>query len=122
MDEDAILKELKKVSKILTLANSSIIENELAKIAGTDERKKMWLLIDGKRMPNDIAKEVGVTAAAVSYFLKAGKIAELIDYERGKPPTRALDYVPPAWIDLLKVPAEETAEQEKGEAESKAGD
>jgi hypothetical protein len=120
LDEDLVLKELRKVSKILTLVNSSIIENELAKIAGTNERKKMWMLLDGKRMPTDIAKEVGVSAMAVSYFLNAGKVAELINYERGKPPTRALDYIPPAWIDLLKMPAEEPEEQEK-KADSKDG-
>lgn len=122
MDEDAVLKELKKISKILTLANSSIIENELAKIAGTNERKKMWLLLDGKRMPTDIAKEAGVSAMAVSYFLNTGKVAELINYERGKPPTRALDYIPPSWIDLLKMPAEEPEQEEKSKTESKDGD
>lgn len=122
MEDDALLKELKKVTKILTLANASTIENELAKIAGTDERKKMWLLLDGKRMANDVAKEVGVSTMAVSYFLNAGKVAELIDYERGKPPTRALDYIPPTWINLLKMPAEEPPKQEKSETESKTGD
>jgi len=122
LDEDAVLKELKKISKILTLANSSIIENELAKIAGTNERKKMWLLLDGKRMPTDIAKEAGVSAMAVSYFLNTGKVAELINYERGKPPTRALDYIPPSWIDLLKMPAEEPEQEEKSKTESKDGD
>lgn len=122
MDEEALLKELKKVSKILTIANSSIIETELSKIAGTNERKKMWLLLDGKRMPNNIAKDAGVSAMAVSYFLNAGKVAELIDYEKGKPPTRALDYVPPSWIDLLKMPAEVTEQQEKSKTPSKDGD
>jgi antitoxin component YwqK of YwqJK toxin-antitoxin module len=122
LDEDLVLRELKKISKILTLANSSIIENELAKIAGTNERKKMWMLLDGERMPTDIAREVGVSAMAVSYFLNSGKVAELINYERGKPPTRALDYIPPNWIDLLKMPAEETGQQEQNKTEPEVRD
>ena len=122
MEDAAVLKELRKITKILTLANASLIEKELEKIAGTNERKKIWVLMDGKLMPNDLAKEVGVSAMAVSYFLNAGKVAELINYERGKPPERALGYIPPAWIDLLKLPQEETAQQEKSENESKTGE
>jgi hypothetical protein len=105
MSADATLRELRKISKILMLTNAGTIEKELAKIATTNDRKKMWLLIDGKRMPGDIAKEAGVTAMAVSYFLSAGVAAELVEYKRGEPPRRMLDYVPPSWIDLVKLPA-----------------
>jgi hypothetical protein len=101
---DKTLRELKKISKILILANANIIEKELSKLANSDTRKKMWVLIDGKRMPADIAKEAGVTAMAVSYFLNAGVATELVEYRRGEPPWRALDYVPPEWIELVKLP------------------
>lgn len=104
MNSDPILSELRKISRILILANASTVEKELSKIATTDERKKMWILMDGKRMPKDLAKEVGVTPMAVSVFLNAGVVAGLIEYERGGPPRRALDYVPPAWVELVKMP------------------
>jgi hypothetical protein len=98
-----MIRELRKISKILILTNTGIIEKELSKIASTNDRKKMWVLIDGKRMPSDIAKEAGVTTMAVSYFLNAGVAADLIEYARGEPPLRALDYVPVSWIELLKL-------------------
>lgn len=111
--EDTLtLRELRKISKILILANASIIEKELSKNANSDARKKMWVLIDGKRMPKDIAKEAGVTQMAVSYFLNAASAAEFIEYTQREPPRRIMDYVPPSWIDLII--------KEKGEGEQEA--
>jgi len=108
MSTEAMLRELKKISKILTLASASSLEKELEKIASTNDRKKMWVLIDGKRRQREIAADAGVTQAAVSYFLSAAVAAELIEYPRGEPPRRIIDYVPPAWIELVKLsPAEE---------------
>lgn len=110
MSTEPTLRELRKISRILILTNAASVEKELSKIATTNDRKKMWVLMDGKRMPADIAKESGVTAAAVSYFLNAGIAAELIEYNRGEPPRRILDYVPPAWIELVKLPVSVGAE------------
>lgn len=112
-DQDATLKELKSILKVLILANADAIEKELSKIATTNERKKIWVLIDGKRMPKDIAKEVGVTQMAVSHFLSAGVAVELIEYIKGEPPRRILDYVPPAWINLVKSPPAEDLDKKK---------
>lgn len=111
MSTDAMLRELRKMSKILILTNAAAVEKELSKIASTNDRKKMWVLMDGKRMPTDIAKEAGVTPMAVSYFLNAGVATELVEYKRGEPPRRILDYVPPAWIELVKLPVSEEAEE-----------
>ena len=102
MSTDAALREFRKMSKILTLAYAGVIEKELSKIATTPERKKMWVLMDGKRMPGNIANEAGVTAMAVSTFLSACVAAELVEYKKGEPPRRVLDYVPPSWIELIK--------------------
>jgi hypothetical protein len=120
MSTEASLKELKKISKILLLANAAVVEAELSKIATTNDRKKMWALMDGIRMPADIAQEAKVTAMTVSYFVNAGKAAELIEYKKGEPPKRILDYVPPSWIDLVKtVVMEETKEEPKQKLELK---
>lgn len=110
-NQDATLKELKSILKVLILANANAIKKELSKIATTNERKKIWVLIDGKRMPKDIAKETGVTQMAISYFLNAGAVAGLIEYIKGKPPRRIIDYVPAAWIDLVKLPPLEPNEE-----------
>lgn len=100
-EDDATLHELKKISKILILANASVIENELSKIVNSNARKKIWVLIDGKRMPKDLANEAGVTQMAVSYFLNAVAPAGFIEYTQREPPRKILDYVPPSWIDLV---------------------
>lgn len=101
-DKSAILRELKKISKILILANVAIIEKELSEIANTDARKKMWVLMDGKRMPKDLAEDTGVTNMAVSKFLRAATRAGFIEYVQREAPSRIWDYVPPSWIELLE--------------------
>ena len=111
------LTELKKISKILAMVNAETIENELAKYATTDERKKIWVLIDGKRMSKDIATSSGVTRRAVDLFLKSLEIAELVESAWGKPPKRILDFVPAPWLDLIEpeeVKQGETALKEVG--------
>lgn len=101
----------KKISKILTLAHSDTIEGALSKIATSDERKQIWVLIDGNLMSKDISARVGVTEDAVNKFLKILQKAELIDNPPRKPPKRLIDYIPPSWIDLLA--AEEEMEPEE---------
>lgn len=108
------LRELKKISKILILANASVIENELAKIANSDVRKKIWVVIDGKRLANEIANDVGVNPSTVSRFLDGASAADLVEYAKGEPPRKVLDYIPPSWIDLVM--------GKSGEETSKEGD
>lgn len=96
------LVELRKISKILTLANAETIENELSKYATTDERKKIWVLIDGKRMSKEIAESIKITIRSVDRFLKVLESGELIENPWGKPPKRILDYVPASWIELVE--------------------
>lgn len=120
---DELLREIRNMSRVLLLANAKVIETELAKIATTNERKKMWILMDGTRKPKDLAGMVKVTPMAVSYFLSAGVAAKLVDYHPGDAPRRAIDYVPPAWIDLARLPgageqASEGEEQSTIDAQS----
>lgn len=76
--------------------------------------------MDGNRMPADIAQEAKVTAMTVSNFVNAGKAAELIEYKKGEPPKRILDYVPPSWIELMKTAViEETKEEPQQKIEPK---
>lgn len=105
------VKELKMILKVLILTNATAIEKEISKIATTNERKKMWVVINGKLMPKDIASQTDVTQMAVSNFLGACKTAGIIEYTKGEPPKRTLDYVPPSWIDLVKLPVETPEEK-----------
>jgi hypothetical protein len=116
MSQEDVFRELRKISKVLTLSNAPAIEKELNKIASTKERKRMWIYLDGKRMQKDIADKAKVTPQAVGQFLNAGVPLELIEYEKGKPPRRLLDYVPPEWLTLTEIPSE--AEGSAGDTQS----
>ncbi len=100
--DELILKELRKISKLFTLIHGNAIEKELGKIANTEKRKIMWVLIDGYRMSKDIAKIVKVTEDAVNKFLREMSRAGFVENPRRKPPKRLIDYVPPSWIELAE--------------------
>lgn len=103
MSDNDVLKELRTITRVLLFANSTPVEKELEKIASTDERKKIWVLIDGRRLPKDIANDGKVGERTVNYFLSAASAARIVEYSKGKPPVRTLDYVPPSWIELLQL-------------------
>ena len=101
-NDEEILKELKKISKIMTLVNGNALETELAKYATTSERKIIWALIDGKNLTEDIARIINKTKSAVDIFLKILERAELVEERKyGVPPVRMLDHVPSEWIQLI---------------------
>lgn len=100
-DED-ILKELKKLNKIMTLSNGPNLEAKIEKYATSNNRKKIWVLIDGKKQSDEIAKNIGLTKSAVDIFLKILEDAILVERQFNKPPTRVLDYVPAKWVEILQ--------------------
>ena len=101
------LIELKKISKILTLANAEVLEKELEKYATTPERKKVWVLIDGERSPDDLIAGSGMKQAAVYRFLKILSDADLVETPHGSPPKKKLEFVPASWLDLFEAVREE---------------
>jgi hypothetical protein len=111
------LNELKKISRLLILANGEAIEKELSNYATTDERKKLWIFIDGEKQPNELSDCSGVKIAAVYNFLKALTSASLIENLHGKPPKKVIEYVPASWLELIK-PAEKKQKEENKDNES----
>lgn len=104
--DQAMLKELRKMNRLITLANGEKIEQELGKFATSDERRMIWVLIDGRRQSPEIAQIIKKTKSAVDKFLQTLESAGLVE-ERvyGKPPVRAIEYVPASWVDLVSKPA-----------------
>lgn len=115
-EPEEVINELKKISKILLFTNGNAIETELSKILATKERRMMWALTDGIKLPKEIAKVVNVSPMSVSRFLNLTVSAGIVEYDRGRPPVRVLDYVPAEWIELLN--GGEAAETD----EAKGGD
>jgi len=117
------LRELKKISKILLLAHGKQLDAELGRIATTDDRKRVWVLIDGKLDPEGISKQSGLSVGSVRNFLTVLEKAELVENPYGKPPVKLIDYVPPKWIGLLNVvEAGNTRKSEKSNSESEGSD
>jgi len=119
--EEEILKELRKISKIQILSNGDRIESQIGKYATTTERKKIWVLIDGKRQANEIAQVIGITKRGVDIFLKVLEDAGLIERSFNKPPTRIVDYIPAEWIELIPIetkPSEKVQQQTETHTEN----
>src|SRR6058998_2786908 len=92
--QERILAELKGINKVLTLANGAELEAELDKYASTQERKRAWALIDGKKDIAELEKLSGLKRRSTYDFLELLERAGLIERSRGKPPIRLIDYVP----------------------------
>ena len=64
----------------------------------------IWVLIDGKRESQDIARAIKKTKRAVDKFFQSLETAGLLE-ERvyGKLPLKAVDFVPPSWVELTSI-------------------
>ncbi|MFH2112098.1 MAG: hypothetical protein ABIJ47_12665 [Candidatus Bathyarchaeota archaeon] len=101
-EPDRLLEELQAIKFLLTLSNSEVVDTYMNKVISTTTRRKMWTLIDGRRFGNDIAKEVGTSPAAVSYFLTSVQTAGLVKYDSKSPPRRVIDYTPSEWFKEIE--------------------
>ena len=106
---------MRALRKTITFCNSALIEKKLSRIIKTPSRRKIWIYIDGNRHQPELAELSGVSQPAVSYFLNDAKLAGIIEYPKGKPPSRILDYVPAEWLDLVEDNISIQVEEEKYE-------
>lgn len=114
--EEDMMKELKKISKLITLSNGNALKAEIEKYATTDDRKRIGVLINGTRQSDEVAKIISTTRRTVDTFLKILEDASLVERQFNKPPTRIIDFVPVEWIEL----AQESVKQPETEQQSKS--
>jgi len=79
VSNEEIINELKNISRLLILSNSEKIKAEIEKIATNDERKIIWVLLNGKNDNKGIAERVGITERSVRRTIKLFEEAELVD-------------------------------------------
>lgn len=118
--DNEVLQELRKISKLITMSNGRSLEEELSKYATNNERKKIWVLIDGNKQTDEILKITGLTKTPVYNFLKILEDSGLVDRQHGKSPKRLLDYVPAKWAELIQSdtrPAKEESVQPETQGE-----
>lgn len=92
------LFELRAIKRTLSIAYAEKVDAYLNEVIRTPIRRKMWIALDGERLPIEIATEVGVTPAAVTFFLKTVTNARIIEYVRGQPPRKIIDHIPSDWF------------------------
>ena len=96
-----LLAELKKLNRVLLLSNGSRLESELERFATTASRKKVWVLMDGKTDINAMIGPSGLARSKVYGFIGMLEGAGLAEKRHGQPPTRAIEFVPASWAELL---------------------
>ena len=97
-DAENYLFELRAIKRTLGIAYTEKIDAYLNEVIRTPTRRKMWIALDGERLPNEIATEVGVTPAAVTFFLKTVTNARIVEYVQGQPPRKIIDHIPSEWL------------------------
>jgi len=94
---EQILAELGEIKQILLLNFREVLKMELNEIASTEERKKIWGLLDGLTSTAEISKKVGVSARTVQMFVSQLEEKELVITEKRGYPKRRMDYIPSDW-------------------------
>ena len=94
---ERILVELVEIKQLLILNSREALKRELNEIASTDERKRIWGLLDGLTPTIEIAKKVGMSARAVQIFVSQLEEKELMITEKRGYPKRRMDYIPSDW-------------------------
>jgi len=101
MEEQIILEriydELVKVRYLLEIAIRSELKKEIEKIVTTDERRKIYALLDGFSNTEEISKKAGVSQRAVQLLVKELVDAGFVVVEKRGYPKRVFDYIPPEW-------------------------
>jgi len=96
-----LLEEIKNISKLLLLINSEKITSQLEKYVSTDERKMIWILLDGNKTNEDISKITGSKIRTIQNYKKILEGADLIFSPHGKPGIRKINFVPSEWLKLI---------------------
>lgn len=113
-----VLSELRKISKILVMANGTRLEAELQKLMTTDDRRRIWVGIDGESDAKRLSEKANVPLKRVQNFLTTLRKAELVEGLKGMPPRKRIDYVPPAWLGLVDTTEDKTIDSSEGGAQN----
>lgn len=95
-----IIEELKNIRELLEILVRGEINKILEEIATTNERKKIWYLIDGNRSTADIANIINMSQRAVQIFLQKLNQENLIEFEKRGYPIKKYNIVPNEWREL----------------------
>lgn len=98
MDNEAILGELKRIGNLLALisidpTNRMLDMLKKRRLLMSDERRRMFLLMDGQRTTQEIAGSAGVGVRAVQLFIQELEKKHLIKIsKKGRAAIPQIDY------------------------------
>lgn len=95
--QESVLEELIGIRRVLEFLAEDKLRTYLDGIISTDQRQKMWSLLDGNYSTTEIANKSGITPRAVQLFIKELQQLDLILMVKRGYPKRKLDYVPLEW-------------------------
>jgi hypothetical protein len=94
---EKIIEELITIRSLLERMVRGDLKQELETVATTDERQKIWSLLDGVSSTAEIATKVGISQRAVQLFMKDLIELDLITIEKRGYPKRRFNYIPSRW-------------------------
>jgi DNA-binding transcriptional ArsR family regulator len=94
---EKIYGELVNVRHLLEIAIRNELKKEIEKTVTTDERRKIYVLLDGFSSTEEISKKAGVSQRAVQLLVKELADAGFVIMERRGYPKRVFDYIPSGW-------------------------
>ena len=89
--------ELVKVRHLMEIMVRDELKKSLEQLLTTQERRKIYALLDGLSGTDEIAQKVGVSQRLVQLLVKDLSDAGLVTFGRRGYPRRTFDYVPSEW-------------------------
>src|SRR6266581_4898374 len=94
---ERIESKLQGIYRLLELQSRPQLDAALRKIATTKERRKCWMLADGERKTDEIARLSGAAPRTVQLFFQEAERAGLVDTGRRGYPRKRYEIIPSDW-------------------------
>jgi len=99
--DEKILENLEEIKLLTRLMAQTQLDEILLNIATTEDRKKIWALLNGVRDSQEIADSINISKRSVDRFLKLAESVGLANNPWGRPASRKIDYVPTTWLQKV---------------------
>jgi hypothetical protein len=99
--DDTVLQRIEArldaIYRLIELQTRPQLEAAVRKLGTTKERRKAWILADGQRKTEDIARLSGNALRTVQVFVQEADRAGLMDASRRGYPRRRFEVIPSDW-------------------------
>ncbi len=97
-----VIAKLDGIYRLLEIQNRSLLEAAVRKVATTKERRKAWILSDGQRKNEEIARLSGAALRTVQQFVQDAERSGLMDTSKRGFPRRRYEVIPEEWTAELQ--------------------